>query len=187
MNTAIQTIDEMLAAMLNNEGGYVNDPNDRGGETNHGITVAVARANGYTGDMRAMTRSQALDIYRSQYFVRPGFKAVFDVSPGIAAEMLDTGVNMGPKVAATFLQKCLNVLNRVQKDYGDILVDGDCGPTTIAALQAFLNKRGDEGESVLLKMLNCLQGARYIELALNREANETFVYGWIANRVSMSI
>lgn len=184
---AISTIDEMLYAMLKNEGGYAHDPNDRGGETNHGITIAVARENGYNGDMRAMTRSQALDIYRSQYFIRPGFKAVFEVSPGIAAELFDTGVNMSPKVAATFLQKSLNVLNRVRKDYGDIVVDGDCGPSTITSLKAYLGKRGDEGESVLLKALNCLQGARYIELAVNREANETFVYGWLSNRVSMSI
>jgi len=183
----ILSIDEMLAELLKAEGGYVNDPNDAGGETNFGITVQVARDNGYLGPMKALTRAQALDIYRSQYFRKPGFDLVFNVSPGIAAELFDCGVNMGPSVPSKFLQRLLNVLNRVQKDYKDIAVDGVIGGGTIASLKAYLSKRGDEGESVLLKGLNCLQGARYIELAEKREANETFVHGWLSSRVSMSI
>ena len=53
------------------------------------------------------------------------------------------------------------------------------------ALRAFLGRRGDAGERVLLKALNCLQGARYIDLAQRRSANESFLYGWIANRVAL--
>ena len=55
----------------------------------------------------------------------------------------------------------------------------------LAALRAFLGRRGDAGERVLLKALNCLQGARYIDLAQRRSANESFLYGWIANRVAL--
>jgi lysozyme family protein len=47
--------------------------------------------------MRTMTRADALAIYRSQYFHAPKFDDVFAISPGIAAELFDTGVNMGPE------------------------------------------------------------------------------------------
>ena len=179
-------IDNMLAALIKVEGGYVNDPRDAGGETNWGITVRTARANGFDKPMREMTKSDALSIYRSQYFYKPGFDKVFAVLPTVAAELFDTGVNMGQSVAAKFLQRSLNALNNQQRDYADLAVDGAIGAKTVAALSGLVKRRGEEdAETVLLKALNCLQGARYIELAEKREANEAFVYGWLMNRVEM--
>lgn len=169
----------MLSALLKNEGGYVNDPNDRGGETNWGVTIAVARANGYSGPMRDMTKDQALDIYRKQYFFRPGFDKVMALSAAVAFELFDTGVNMGPKVPSRWLQRILNALNRQEKDWGDLTVDGDIGPATISALNTYLDKRGDEGEHRLLAALNACQGYRYLELCETRQPNETFFYGWL--------
>ena len=67
------TVDDILEHVLANEGGYVDDPRDAGGETMLGITKAVARANGYAGPMRDLTRAKALDIYRGQYVIAPGF------------------------------------------------------------------------------------------------------------------
>lgn len=52
-------VERAMDATFQHEGGYVNNPNDRGGETNWGITIAVARAYGYTGPMRQ--RSQRRD------------------------------------------------------------------------------------------------------------------------------
>ncbi len=49
--------------------------------------------------------------------------------------------------------------------------------------QDHLSARGKEGEQVLLRALNCSQGARYLELAEGREANEDFLYGWVKERV----
>jgi hypothetical protein len=46
-----------------------------------------------------------------------------------------------------------------------------------------ISARGKEGEQVLLRALNCSQGARYLELAEGREANEDFLYGWVKERV----
>ncbi|MNT45174.1 putative Peptidoglycan domain protein [compost metagenome] len=93
---------------------------------------------------------------------------------------------MGPGVASTMLQRCLNALNRQGKDYADIRTDGDAGPGTRGALTAFLKVRGKEGEQVLLKGLNALQGERYIELAEKRQANESFLYGWLRMRVEIA-
>ncbi|HET9511008.1 MAG TPA: putative peptidoglycan-binding domain-containing protein, partial [Sphingomonas sp.] len=114
---------------------------------------------------------------------RPGFDRVAERAPVLAAEMFDTGVNMGPAVAAAFLQRALNALNRGARDYPDIATDGRMGALTLAALDAFLTLRGAAGEAVLLKAIEALQGERYLHLAERRPANEAFLYGWLANRI----
>ena len=178
--------DELGKHLLGKEGGYVNHPDDRGGETNWGITVGVARANGYGGSMRDMTRDQALSIYRREYWEKPGFALVATVSPRIAQELFDTGVNMGQGVPAKWFQRILNVLNRQGADYADIAADGQIGPATMRAFTALIAKRGkDDAINVVLRGLNGLQAARYIELAENRAANESFAFGWLAQRVGM--
>lgn len=178
-------VDRLVDGLLAREGGYVNDLRDVGGETNFGVTAAVARANGYAGPMRAMTRDQAKAIYRSLYWTKPGLHLLAPHSEAVAEELFDTGVNMGPKVAGEFLQRALNALNQGGKDYPDLTADGSVGPATAAALKAYLAKRGRGGERVLVAALNCLQGARYIELSEARAANEAFAYGWLANRVAL--
>lgn len=172
-------IDDILAGVLKAEGGYVNDARDAGGETNWGITVATARANGYNGPMRDLPRDTALEIYRRRYVNAPGFDKICVINPAIAAELVDTGVNMGPKVAATFLQRALNALG------AGLIVDGDAGQATRDALKAFLDKRGAQGQVVMLRALNALQGERYISISENRAANRAFVYGWLLNRVQV--
>ncbi|WP_034912989.1 glycosyl hydrolase 108 family protein [Erwinia sp. 9145] len=172
------TRQEIFDGILGKEGGYVNNPNDKGGPTNWGITQAVARAHGYTGDMRNLTREKALIILEADYWYGPRFDQVAALSESIATELTDTGVNMGPAMAAKFLQRSLNVFNNQGKLYPDITADGQIGPRTIAALNAFLSGRKQAGETVMLKALNSLQGARYIELSETRAANEEFTYGW---------
>ncbi len=170
--------------MIDREGGYCNHPADRGGPTKYGITEAVARAHGYSGAMRNLPRVEAAAIYKRLYWLRPRFDQVAKRSEGVAEELFDTGANMGPAVAATFLQRALSALNRDRKDYADLVPDGRIGPATLAALDTFLELRGKKsGETVLLKALDALQGERYIRLAERRPANEAFLYGWLANRV----
>ncbi|WP_176592042.1 glycoside hydrolase family 108 protein [Sphingobium sp. EM0848] len=172
-------IDEVIAR----EGGHSNHPADRGGPTHFGITQAVARANGYMGDMRALPRSVAEVIYRRLYWEKPGYAFVAELAPGIAEELFDTAVNMGPATASGFLQRALNALNRNEQDYPDLKVDQAVGARTLAALGAFLKLRGKAGEKVLQKALEALQGERYLALAESRPANEAFLYGWLANRI----
>ncbi len=177
-------IEALLADLLAKEGGYVDHRDDRGGATNFGITESVARAAGWTGAMRDLPRELALAIYRRRYWTAPRFDAVAALSPAVAAELFDTGVNMGPGVAAGFLQRSLNVLNRKATDWDDVAMDRQIGPATLAALRRLIDVRGRAGEGALLKALNALQGARYIELAEGRAANESFLFGWLANRVA---
>ena len=177
-------IDVLIAALIDREGGFSDHPADRGGPTMFGITEAVARAHGFGCAMRDLPRDEAAAIYRRLYWLRPKFDQVAERAPRIAAELFDTGANMGPAVAATFLQRALTALNRNGKDYPDLVADGRLGPASIAALDAFLDARGKRGgETVLLRALEALQGERYLRLAEKRPANEAFLYGWLANRI----
>ncbi|HEX4873988.1 MAG TPA: glycosyl hydrolase 108 family protein [Sphingorhabdus sp.] len=176
-------IDELIDDVIEREGGYVNHPADRGGPTNCGITEAVARRQGYVGDMRALPRSDAAAIYKRLYWFKPRFDEVAMQAPALAAELFDTGINMGTGTATAFLQRALNALNREGRDFSDLAIDRQIGPATLAALKAFLRKRGAGGESVLLKAVEALQGAHYINIAEARPSQEAFVYGWLANRI----
>lgn len=181
----MSAVDEMLAALLKREAGYVNHPADRGGPTRFGITQQTARAHGYTGDMRMLPQEKALEIYRDNYWIAPGF---YDVSlryPKLAEKMLDTGVNMGPSVATRFLQRALNGLNRAATEYPDMAEDGRMGRMTLAALDTYKSKRGDAGEQVLLKLINAQQGVRYLEICERDHEQEAFLYGWAANRLAL--
>lgn len=175
---------DYIDGIIEREGGYVNHPADRGGPTNWGITEQVARAYGYHSPMQEMPQSVARQIYEERYWFAPRFDQIDAHSGAVAEELLDTGVNMGPGVAARFLQRALNVLNQEGKTYPDITVDGAIGRMTVASLRAYLSHRGKEGHLVLCRMLNAQQGVRYIEIAEGRASQEAFVFGWLATRVS---
>jgi lysozyme family protein len=181
------TVDSIINHIIAVEGGYVDHPHDRGGPTMYGITERVAREHGYEGPMQDLPRDVAEAIYREQYYFKPGFDKVAEIHAGVAAEMTDTGVNMGQQHAVLFLQESLNVLNEPKADlklYEELKEDGRLGPKTLRALRAYINHRGSDS-MVLLKMLNCLQGARYVSLARSRVKNKSFVYGWIKHRVTL--
>lgn len=176
-------IDQLIDDVVEREGDYVNHPADRGGPTRWGITEAVARRQGYHDDMRMLPQSDAAAIYKRLYWAAPAFDKISEVAPKLAAELFDTGINMGTGTATGFLQRALNALNRNGRDYGDLCVDRRIGPATLLALHAFFRQRGVAGEQVLLKAVEALQGAHYVRLAETRLSQEAFLYGWLANRI----
>jgi lysozyme family protein len=114
---------EALKEVLKHEGGYVNHPNDPGGETNFGITVAVARENGYTGDMRTIPASVVADIYKRKYWD----KVRADQMPeSVRYALFDYAVNSGVSAAVRALQRVCGVAD-----------DGIIGPKTIAAASTY--------------------------------------------------
>lgn len=182
-----KTVDQIINDIIQKEGGWVDHPDDRGGPTNWGITIAVfreVRPNATVEQLRSLTRTEAFEIYKTKYYSTPRLDLIFAVSPRIAAELTDTGVNMGTAVASRFLQRALNLFNDSGRMYPDLTVDGRIGQTTSNALRAFIQRRGVEGEKVLLNTLNVLQSMRYIEITEARQQNESFIYGWMLNRVS---
>ena len=166
------------------EGGYVNDPSDSGGETNFGITKVVARSFGYDGPMIDLPRETAFDIYVAKYWDAVRGDDMVSLLHTVAEEVVDTAVNMGPGRAGKFLQRALNALNNRGALYQDLKVDGQIGNGTLTALSQYIEHRG-ESDKTLVKMLNCLQGAFYVELAERREKDEKFIYGWFKNRVKL--
>lgn len=169
----------IIAAVLNVEGGYVNDPKDPGGETNHGITKAVARDHGYTGDMKALTKSMAEDIYYQDYIVKPGFTKMVEIQPAVAHKLVDAGVNTGTVRPSRWFQQSLNDLSRNGVDYPQISVDGKVGSATISAYQSLEQKRGKiKACELTIKMLDGYQSTYYTSLNM-----PTFTVGWIDNRI----
>ncbi|KHA80255.1 hypothetical protein NC77_02300 [Janthinobacterium lividum] len=178
-------IARVIDAILRAEGGYVNDPADKGGETNYGITLAVARANGYTGPMRDLPVAVARAIYTARYITEPKFDQVLAIHAAIGAELIDTGVNMGPHRAAEFLQRWLNGFNDTGARYPTLFVDGRLGTQSLGALAVFLKWRGQDGAAVLLRALNGLQAVRYLDITEANTSQRRFLYGWIKERVAM--
>lgn len=171
------SLEKIINDTIEIEGGYVDHPNDPGGRTKYGITERTARANGYEGDMKDLPRDVAFGIYFSVYIVQPGFDLIG--SDAIRAEVFDTGVNMGQMTSAKFLQRAINAVSGA-----GLVVDGHFGPRSQRACAEYLASRKN-AESILLKALNCLQGARYIELVEANSKNRSFINGWIANRVEI--
>lgn len=114
--------DQAFHHLLGHEGGYSNHPNDPGGETMWGVTIAVARANGYNGSMRDMPVATAKAIYRKQYWdsVRAD-----ELPPSVRYAVFDAAVNSGVGQAVRWLQRSLGVTE-----------DGKLGPQSMAAANA---------------------------------------------------
>lgn len=178
---------ESFAKVIGIEGRYSNDPNDAGGETMFGITIATARSFGYTGPMRSMPLTVAEDIYRRGWWDRMRLDEVANVAGSrVADELFECEVNLPQGRAASFLQRALNSFNQRGAHYPDLKVDGDLGPATVSALAAFMRRRRVLGETVLLQALNAQQGVYYLERGEARQQNEDFTFGWFANRVRIA-
>ena len=170
----------IIATVLGLEGGYVNNPKDPGGETNHGVTKAVARAHGYQGPMKDLTKDAAASIYYEDYIRKPGFSPMLEISPAVAEELVDSGVNTGPARPSRWFQQALNSLNRDGKDYPQLTVDGKVGPATYAAYRGLENTRGKvEACQLMLKLLDAQQASYYMSLTHLK----TFTPGWVSHRI----
>ena len=172
------------------EGGYANDKADTGGETWKGIArnknpkwsgwTVVDEYRGKSGFPDNLNSAPGLQelvllFYKKEFWDPLNLDSVNDQP--IANEMFDTGVNMGQGIAATFLQRAINIANRAGKDYADIKVDGAIGGKTVEVLNASADQK------LILKLLNILQGSRYISICENNPTQERFLRSWMS-RVS---
>jgi len=174
----------ILAGVLAVEGGYVNNKNDPGGVTNHGVTEAVARADGYTGDMKALPQERALSIFHKNYIVKPGFEPFLELSPAVAEELIDSAVNAGPGRPSRWLQSSLNALSQQGRLYPLVPVDGRVGPGTIDAYRALQKARGKVAAcQLVIKSLDAQQGAYYLMISEKNPKLQTFTAGWMQHRI----
>lgn len=114
--------DQAFDRLISHEGGYVNHPDDPGGETMFGVTLRVAREFGYMGRMRELPREMAKEIARQAYWQR--VKAD-EYHSAIGFQVFDAAYNHGIENAVRFLQRAVRVAD-----------DGKVGPVTLKAIQA---------------------------------------------------
>jgi len=155
---------EFLAAfgrVLQAEGGYVNDPHDRGGETKYGIS----RRQYPTEDIYNLTLDHAAFLYRKDYWEYLELDLV--KVQAVAEEIFDTAVNMGPARAVRILQESLNWLG------SELVIDGKMGPNTRNALNAY---RYPES---LLKVLNGVQFDHYQQIVEEDPEMARYFRGWM--------
>jgi len=153
------------------EGGYSDDPVDRGGRTNWGITEATLK-DAYlrglvsTRDVASLSKEEARRIYKADYWDALKLDSV--LSPAIAAEIFDTTVNMGRSAAVKILQEALNYLGE------SLAMDSVMGMKTLGAL----NKWSSKDERALFVCLNGFQFIRYVGIVEMNASQKRFARGW---------
>jgi len=163
INTNNTLFDKILPLILKYEGGYVNDPNDPGGETNKGITKEVYDT--YRNNKKLKIRSvkeitdeEVKDIYYNYYWLKGSCDKL---SNNLAIIHFDTCVNAGITQAARFLQRCCGV-----KD------DGIIGPMTLKSIEA-------RDENNIVDKYISLRTDFYKNIAITKPYLSKFLKGWL--------
>ena len=170
------------------EGGYTNNPADKGGETYGGISrkffpnwsgwKIIDETKGKQVWEQLIENNQQLKSLQRSFYKQEFWDKLYGdkiASEIIAHELFDTAVNMGSKASVEFLQRSLNIMNRNGKLYSDIVSDGVMGDGTIQTLKKYLAVDVDLD---LLVWMNVLQGMRYIQIMEKDRTQETFARGW---------
>ena len=166
------SFDVALPIVLKFEGGYVDDPDDPGGETNRGITMSVFQECAHdllgidpsSANLRALTAAQAGIIYRARYWNRMQGDAI--ELQELANIVFDFLVNSGTNATA-LLQRILNEMGAA------LVVDGQIGKATLIAL-------GGVDESAVYRLYKQRRIQYYEQLAAQRPSLVEFLKGWCA-------
>ncbi|ARC88465.1 holin-associated N-acetylmuramidase [Rhodovulum sp. MB263] len=128
----MKTVEQLAQEIVLREGGFVDDPDDPGGPTKHGVTLGTLRRLGLdltgdgrvdTDDVRGLDPGRAAAIYIEHYFRRPRLDALPEL---LHPSVFDMYVNAGAN-AVRILQRLLNEMDQ------PCAVDGSVGPETVHA------------------------------------------------------
>jgi lysozyme family protein len=149
------------------EGGFVNDPDDAGGATNKGVTIAAFRqffgADKTVDDLKKITVVEWDSIFKTAYWDRwQGDKID---NQNIANILVDWVWGSG-----------FTGIKRPQSMLG-LKNDGVVGPVTLSAINSYPNQRE------LFDRIKLDRAAYLNEICLKRPANEKFKKGWL-NRLN---
>jgi len=186
-----------VALVLDREGGFVDDPRDRGGTTNWGISLRFLKGEGafdadgdgiadfdldFDGDIdghdiRKLTRADAVWLYHESFWLPLG-AARFARPLGEA--MFDQAVNGGLKAARKLLQEALNVCYRINPPNGlpPLAVDGQVGPSTRCAYDAVLQFPA-LGMPALIREYRAAAATRYRAIVARHPSQARFLNGWL--------
>ena len=145
---------DIIEVVLHHEGGYVNDPDDPGGETNFGI----AKRSHPDVDIANLTKDGAKEIYKEHYWDR---NKVEDLPEDLRHIYFDMCVNQGRGRAVKIMQRAANAKG------ADLVVDGGMGPKTIAAM-----------DGVELQRVRAYRVKYYADLVTRKPDLEKVYFGW---------
>ncbi len=176
-----------LSAIYHNEGGYADNPYDRGGKTNYGVTESVARQFGYAGTMRDFPKHCTPDkpicadlVYTASYIDRPGYRPMAAIEPAVLDEMVDSGVLHGTSRASQWFQQALN-----QWCGAKLVVDRQVGPGTISAYRMCQAKLGATPACVvMLNGMDAKQADFFRAIVANNPSQKVFLRGWLNRRIN---
>lgn len=177
----MRNVQQLAWEIVGREGGYVNDADDPGGATNHGVTIHTMRRLGLdltkdgkitSADVRALTQEQAVEIFITRYFEAPRLGMLPEV---LQASVFDMYVNAGANA--------VKILQRLLRDMGlDVAVDGVLGPQTAKAAHA----AHDAAPAHLVDAYGVARRNYYYRLADGRSASRKYARrrdggkgGWI--------
>ncbi len=161
-----------LQFVLQQEGGFVDNPDDPGGATNHGITQATydryRSAKGLpTQSVSAVSEAETREIYETLYWDACRCGDIDRLAPGLALDVFDTAVNSGVGEASKILQRLLQVTP-----------DGHIGPQTLGALPGRdLRALTEEYLWARLALLTAI--------ARRRPKSRQFLLAWVSRVVSL--
>lgn len=192
--------DAAFRALIREEGGHVNDPADRGGETKYGISLRFLKAEGALdqdgdgladfdldmdgdvdgADIRRLTLADAKALYHRCFWLRIGAEQL--IRP-IGEMLFDQAVNGGLTAARKLLQRAINnCLMSTFKRAGPralLAVDGEIGQRTRDALLWVLQYPA-LGMPALTSAYREAVKARYRAIAANNPSQRRFLNGWMA-------
>lgn len=161
----MSNFEKSIAVVLKHEGGYVNNPNDPGGETRYGITKRT-----YPDvDIKNLTVDQAKAIYLRDFWSPFAFDQISN--DDVATKIFDTSVNVGSKRAFRFAQQAANTFGK------GLVEDGAFGPKSVSAVNSIDPKQ-------FLVAFRKIQSDYYKGLVDAKPNLSVFLRGWLARAES---
>ena len=165
--------EDAIPGVLAHEGGLVNNPSDRGGITNFGISLDFyqdIKPDATEDDIRRLTKDMAIEIYRKCFWNPNKYDQI--VSQGIADKVFDYCVLMGSNKANRCLQRAILAASNIAID-----IDGVIGNQTLMAVNT------SPYDAVLAALRS--EGAGYLRiLAISNSTQEIFIKGWLSRAYS---
>lgn len=173
----MNNFDSAINVILEHAGGYSNDHEDSGGETNFGITQKSLDSWWKLLDIPAtvkdLLRVDAIKYYKNVWWEKYNYGAINSLS--IATKIFDMAVNMGTEEAHKLVQRALNCCGY------HIVVDGILGDDTLY----FINKINSQGGDKTLKWELCDEQKWFYEHLVEEHPElEKFLAGWL-NRAAL--
>ena len=182
--------EKAYSLVMRNEGGYVHDPDDLGGETYKGIARRfhprwrgwrkIDTAKNKKGFPKILDKNESLqrqvkEFYKKYYWDVVGSDDISDYD--LAEELFDTAVNFGTRRTVRLLQRAVNLLNRNERNYLDIIEDGIFGKNSLQAVKKAI--RLDRSSKYIIKIINSLQAGHYISRMEETPVQEKYARGWL--------